>query len=75
MEVLVPGGIAAASLALTYFVCLRPMRTRHCMMMPAQSTAGEDAEHAEIAGLRAEVAELRRAPASGPHSPSGPRLH
>ena len=60
-------GLAAvvllASLALTYFVCIRPMRKGRCAMAPkaqagepARSTVGDEGE---IARLRAEVAALR----------------
>ena len=60
-------GLAAvvllASLALTYFVCIRPMRKGRCGMVPkaqgeeqARSTVDDEGE---IARLRAEVAALR----------------
>lgn len=58
MEWLVPAGIAAGSLALTYFLCLRPMRRGHCMLMADTCENDEDAERAEIARLRAEIAEI-----------------
>ena len=62
MKSLPPLGIAAVSITLVYFVCIRPMRRGHCAMMPGH---GQDQQHdgasdAEIASLRAEVAELRR---------------
>ena len=60
-------GLAAvvllASLALTYFVCIRPMRKGRCVMAP-KAQAGEQArstvdDEGEIARLRAEVTALR----------------
>ena len=55
--------VLLASLALTYFFCIRPMRKGRCGMAPkaqageqARSTVGDDGE---IARLRAEVAALR----------------
>lgn len=59
MDWLLPAGVAAAAIGLTYVFCIRPMRRGHCAMMPA--TDAEESERAtEIARLRAEVAELRR---------------
>lgn len=61
MESLLPLGIAVASIALTYFVCIRPMRG-HCVMMPGYEAGRRDSEaKEEIARLRSEVAELRQA--------------
>lgn len=60
METLLPVGVAAAALVLTYFVCIRPMRRGHCMMMPrSQAPVENPAVSGEIAQLRAEVAALR----------------
>lgn len=57
-------GLAAAflvaSIALTYFFCLRPMKRGRCAMMsgmPASTPPGRDAE---IAKLRQEIDELKR---------------
>lgn len=63
MESLLPAGIAAAAIGLTYFMCIRPMRRGHCAMTPQQSDAS-DAKRIEIDQLRAEIAELRRGQAS-----------
>ena len=62
MEWALPVAVTGGSLALTYFFCLRPMRNGHCAMMPQQqaSSARESEDNsAEIAHLRAEVAQLR----------------
>ena len=54
--------VLLASLALTYFFCIRPMRKGRCAMAPkaqaeqARSTVDDEGE---IARLRAEVATLR----------------
>jgi len=62
MESLFPALIAVAAIGLMYFVCIRPMRRGQCGMMPQQPTGGSDAERdAEVARLRAEIAELRQA--------------
>ena len=55
--------VLLASLALTYFFCIRPMRKGRCGMVP-EAQAGEQArstvgDEGEIARLRAEVAALR----------------
>lgn len=64
-ELLLPGAVLLGSLGLTYFVCLRPMRRGQCATAPGsarfvsqQATADQ---HAEIARLRQELAELRAA--------------
>ncbi len=60
METLLPVGVAAAALVLTYFTCIRPMRRGHCMMMPrSQEPVENPAVSGEIAELRAEIAALR----------------
>lgn len=59
MQWLVPAGIAAGSLALTYIVCLRPMRRGHCMLATVSSSDDDGANREEIARLRSEVKELR----------------
>ncbi|TFD21515.1 hypothetical protein [Cryobacterium sp. TMS1-13-1] len=54
--------VLLASLALTYFFCIRPMRQGRCAMAPkaqaeqARSTVDDEGE---IARLRVEVAALR----------------
>ncbi|GAB3668675.1 hypothetical protein GCM10027596_39820 [Nocardioides korecus] len=60
METLLPVGVTAAALVLTYFTCLRPMRRGHCMMMPSRHESVENcAVSDEAARLRAEIAALR----------------
>lgn len=62
-DVLIPAMVLAASLAATYFFCLRPMRRGHCaggrLTSPAPGHAAAEKRDAEIARLRAEVAALR----------------
>lgn len=65
MESLLPIGIAAISIGLTYVMCTRPMRRgTHCVMMSgkndARALSGGLGEPAEIERLRREVAMLRR---------------
>lgn len=74
MEWLLPSGVAVASLALTYFMCLRPMRRGYCRVTPAASGDDSKADRAEIASLRAEIAELRPATVVSKGS-SGPQPH
>ncbi|MGY4544425.1 hypothetical protein ACVWY0_004370 [Arthrobacter sp. UYNi723] len=64
-ELVLAATVLAASLALTYFFCLRPMRRGRCAMVPnaqagGQATAPVDRE-AEIARLREEIAALKAA--------------
>lgn len=69
MDSLLPIGVAAASIGLTYIMCIRPMRRGHCAMMPASEDACDSPEDvAEIARLRAEIATLRQEPS---HDPAG----
>ncbi len=66
MESLLPLGVAAASIGLTYVMCIRPMRHGHCMMMPGTKADGEITsspdDSAEIELLRGEIAALRGGP-------------
>jgi hypothetical protein len=64
-ELILPGIVVAASLALTYVFCLRPMRRGQCGMSRVVTSAAPVAEDrdAEVAALRAEVAALRAATA------------
>lgn len=56
-----PALVAVAAITLTYFTCIRPMRRGHCGMTPGQHAGVVDSEReAEIARLRAEVADLYR---------------
>lgn len=58
---LVPAGIALVSVGLMYLMCIRPMRSGHCMTMSdANASDGGSQDAAEIAQLRAEVAALHR---------------
>ena len=62
MESFLPAGVAAASIAVTYFVCIRPMRKGHCTVMPRHDGGQLDSQsREEIARLRAEIGELRQA--------------
>ena len=61
MEELFPALVAVAAITLTYFACIRPMRRGQCGMTPGQHAGKADSERdAEIARLRAEVADLHR---------------
>ncbi|TFD81591.1 hypothetical protein [Cryobacterium fucosi] len=68
-ELILPAGILLASLTLTYFFCLRPMRTGKCAMGHAapgmDHSASSSNDGAELARLRAEVEVLRGAPLGG----------
>ncbi len=65
MESVLPALIAVTAITLTYFMCIRPMRRGQCGTMPPKHAGGVNSEReAEIARLRAEVAELRRSPES-----------
>ncbi len=60
METLLPVGVAATALVLTYFTCIRPMRRGHCTMTPrSQKLTENPAVSEEIAQLRAEIATMR----------------
>ncbi len=76
MDSLLPIGVAAASIGLTYIMCIRPMRRGHCAMMPPASEEACDnpEEVAEIARLRADIAALRPEPrhdSAGRHPTAG----
>lgn len=68
-ELGLPAAVLVASLAATYFFCLRPMRRGHCAMSPRRS-AGQGLEvqdrDAEVARLREEIAALRAEPGARP---------
>lgn len=69
-ELALAAAVFAASLVLTYFFCLRPMRRGQCAMAP-KTHAGEQAplrdREAEIARLRDEIVALKApAPAREP---------
>ncbi len=87
-EWLLPVGVAATALVLTYLMCLRPMRRGHC---PAAGVHAHAATHRHSRGgndeldgalerARAEVARLQarhdrqaHLPATPPTAPAGPR--
>lgn len=60
-EFLVPGGVLVASLAMTYYFCLRPMRRGHCGPGERQNTADAELELAwqqarlDLARLQADL--------------------
>lgn len=59
-----PMFVLVASLAATYFFCLRPMRRGSCAMSPRSSNAGASdapsAHAAELAQLRQQVRALKK---------------
>ena len=71
-EYLVPGGVLAASLAMTYYFCLRPMRRGHCGPGERQDTADGELELAlqqarlDLARLRAGLRDEAGTPAGQP---------
>ena len=66
MDLLLPAGIAVASIGLTYAFCIRPMRQGHCAMMLPQMEKDPSADHREeIARLRAEIESLKQAGSDG----------
>lgn len=73
METLFAAALLLASVAAMYFLCLRPMRRAGCSLAVAPGAAskagGTAGTAAEMALLRAEVAELRRA--SSEHESAG----
>lgn len=50
MATLLPVGVVLASVTLTYFMCIRPMRQGRCVTPPSSD---------EMANLRREIASLR----------------
>lgn len=71
MSTWLPVGLVLASLTLTYFMCIRPMRRGGCATMvgrPGAAALGAN-DQAEVARLRSEIAVLRRQSAqAGPAS-------
>lgn len=68
MTLALPLAVLVASLLLTYFFCIRPMRRGACAMHP-RGAAGDQHRAAELKQLRQEIDALRR------ESPSVPRQH
>lgn len=71
-EFLVPGGVLVASLAMTYYFCLRPMRRGHCGPDARQNTTNGELEMAlqqarlDLARLRAGLSDEAGTPAGQP---------
>lgn len=60
-DLVVPGLVAVAAIALTYLFCIRPMRNGHCAMKPisAERDGGRGQDEEEVARLRRDVDQLR----------------
>lgn len=75
-EYLLPGGVLVASLAMTYYFCLRPMRRGHCGPGEKQHATHDELELAlqqarlDLARLRAGMTDKTGTPAGQPPSPS-----
>lgn len=52
--------ILAVSVALTYFVCIRPMKNGQCSMISRMSAGNRTDHQAEIEELREQVKALKR---------------
>lgn len=57
-DLLLPAGIIAASLAMTYFFCIRPMRKGHCAMQGSQNSADTELDLA-LRKARADLEKIR----------------
>lgn len=57
IDLLLPGGIVAASLTLTYFFCLRPMRRGECVHRGTQPSPNVELD-AALRRARADLDEL-----------------
>lgn len=56
----IAAAIFAASVAFTYFFCLRPMKRGRCTMTSCVPVSPSMSREAEIAQLRQEIQDLRR---------------
>ena len=59
IEFALPAAVLLASLALTYFFCLRPMRRGQCATAPKAETKSDASSTDEVERLREEIAALR----------------
>lgn len=69
-ELALPVVVLLASLALTYFFCLRPMRRGQCALGRQARPAGEQVpstQAAELAKLREQVEGLKAGQRESPH--------
>lgn len=57
-DLLLPAGIIAASLAMTYFCCVRPMRRGHCAGQGLQHSADNELDRA-LRQARADLEKIR----------------
>ena len=77
-DLLLPAGIIAASLAMTYFFCIRPMRKGHCAMQGSQNSADAKLDLAlrqartELEKIRSEVPDNEATPSGRPSDPNEP---
>lgn len=59
METLLAAGTFVAAAVLVYLFCVRPMRSRRCVISPPRKPPADPAHVDQIAQMRAEVAMLR----------------
>lgn len=59
-NLLLPAGIIGASLAMTYFCCIRPMRKGRCAMQGSQNAADTSADTVLDLALRQARADLEK---------------
>lgn len=69
-DLLLPAGIIAASLAMTYFFCIRPMRKGHCAMQGSQNSADTELDLA-LRKARTELEKIRSATPDMVSNPAG----
>lgn len=70
MSDLLLAGIIAASLAMTYFCCIRPMRKGHCANQGSQNSADNELDLA-LRQARADLEKIRSEAPDNVSTPSG----
>ena len=75
-DLLLPAGIIASSLAMTYFFCIRPMRKGHCAMQGSRNPADTELDLAlrqartELQKIRSATLDMVSKPAGRPSDPN-----